>query len=74
VSDGASICYLQDILVHPDARRPGVGRSLIAAVFEQSAELRQFDLLTDDDTQRAFYAAAGLVRSDTIGMHAYLRP
>lgn len=75
ISDGASICYLQDILVHPDVQRAGVGRSLIAAVLEQSADLRQFVLLTDDDqTQRAFYSAAGLVRSDTVGLHAYLRP
>jgi GNAT superfamily N-acetyltransferase len=75
VSDGASICYLQDILVHPDAHRAGVGRSPIAAVLEQSADVRRFVLLTDDDdTHRAFYAAAGLVRSDTVGLHSYLRP
>lgn len=75
VADGASICYLQDMLVHPDAHRAGVGRSLIAAVLEQSADQRQFVLLTDDDqTQRAFYTAAGLVRSDIVGLHTYLRP
>jgi GNAT superfamily N-acetyltransferase len=75
VSDGASVCYLQDILVHPDVQRAGIGRSLIAAVLDQSADIRQFVLLTDDDeTQRAFYAAAGLVRSDSVGLHAYLRP
>lgn len=75
VSDGTTICYLQDVLVHPDARRRGVGRALIEAVLQEYAALRQFVLLTDDDAaQRSFYAAAGLVRSDTVGLHAYLRP
>lgn len=75
VSDGSTICYLQDILVHPDAQRRGVGRALIGAVLDEYASLRQFVLLTDDDeAQRAFYGAAGLVRSDIAGLHAYVRP
>ncbi len=30
ISDDASICYLQDILVHPDFQGAGVGRTLFA--------------------------------------------
>lgn len=75
VSDGASICYLQDVLVVPEAQRSGIGRALLQAVLTEYAELRQFVLLTDDDpTQRAFYTSLGLVRSDESGLHAYLRP
>lgn len=75
LSDGASICYLQDILVHPSAQRRGVGRLLLDEVLASYSDMRQFVLLTDDDeAQRALYRAAGLVRSDSRGLHAYLRP
>ena len=74
ISDNATICYLQDILVRPDQQRRGIGRSLMTAVLTHYADLRQFVLLTDDDpTQRAFYTGIGLTRSDARGLHAYLR-
>jgi GNAT superfamily N-acetyltransferase len=60
ISDGASICYLQDVLVHPDAQRQGVGRSLVEAVLEPFGAVRQKVLLTDDEpAQRAFYESLG---------------
>lgn len=75
LSDGRVVCYLQDVLVHPAAQRTGVGRRLLEQVLDSYAGVRQLVLLTDDDeVQRAFYAACGLVRSDTVGLHAYLRP
>jgi ribosomal protein S18 acetylase RimI-like enzyme len=49
ISDNATICYLQDILVRPDQQRRGIGRSLMTAVLTHYADLRQFVLLTDDD-------------------------
>lgn len=33
VGDGATICYLQDVLVHPDARGEGLGRRLVQEAF-----------------------------------------
>jgi GNAT superfamily N-acetyltransferase len=60
VSDDATICYLQDVLVHPDAQRAGVGRALVAAVLDRYAHVRQQVLLTDDEPkQRAFYESLG---------------
>lgn len=60
ISDGASICYLQDVLVHPDEQRNGTGRQLILAALEPYAGVRQKVLLTDDDpAQRAFYESLG---------------
>jgi GNAT superfamily N-acetyltransferase len=74
ISDNATVCYLQDILVHPDQQRRGIGRSLMTAVLTHYADLRQFVLLTENDpVQRYFYAGLGLTRSDTRGLHAYLR-
>lgn len=60
ISDGATICYLQDILVHPDAQRRGVGRALVRAALEPYASVRQKVLLTDDEPrQLAFYESLG---------------
>jgi GNAT superfamily N-acetyltransferase len=64
ISDGASICYLQDVLVHPDERRAGIGGALVRAVLEPYTSVRQKVLLTDDEpAQRAFYESLGY--SDT---------
>jgi len=61
ISDDATICYVQDILVRPEAQRTGAGRKLFAAVQERFEHLRQFVLITDDDPgQRAFYESMGL--------------
>lgn len=60
VSDGASICYLQDVLVHPEFHGFGIGTSLVNTVLEPFAAVRQKVLLTDDEPgQRAFYQSLG---------------
>lgn len=60
VSDGASIAYLQDVLVHPDHRRSGLGAALVEAAMAPYAAVRQKVLLTDDEPgERAFYEASG---------------
>jgi len=65
ISDDATIAYLQDVLVHPDLQRAGLGRRLVAAAQERFAHCRQFVLITDDrPEQTAFYEAMGLVRID----------
>lgn len=60
VSDGATICYLQDVLVHPEHRRHGLGRRLVESVLEPYESVRQKVLLTDDEPgQRRFYESLG---------------
>lgn len=60
LSDAATICYLQDVLVHPDEQRKGTGRQLVLAALEPYAGVRQKVLLTDDEPgQRAFYEGLG---------------
>ncbi|TPW71536.1 GNAT family N-acetyltransferase [Schumannella sp. 10F1B-5-1] len=67
VSDGATIVYLQDLLVVPELHRQGVGGALLDEVLRRSSRIRQFVLLTDDDeSQRAFYEAHGLVEVSDI--------
>lgn len=60
ISDGATIVYLQDVLVHPDHQRGGIGAALVQAAMAPYDALRQKVLLTDDDpAQHAFYEALG---------------
>lgn len=70
VSDGATIAYLQDILVAPSHQRSGVGRALLDAVDERTAGIRQTVLLTDAEPgQRAFYEAAGFTEAHDVAPH-----
>lgn len=60
VGDGFTICYLQDVLVHPEAQRFGIGKALVAAAFKPYEHVRQHVLVTDEEAgQKAFYEALG---------------
>ncbi|XAS65166.1 GNAT family N-acetyltransferase [Micrococcaceae bacterium Sec5.8] len=60
ISDDATICYLQDILVDPVFQKSGAGRALLEAVRGRYQHVRQFVLITDNDPgQRAFYESLG---------------
>lgn len=76
VSDRATIAYLQDVLVHPDQQRRGLGAALITAAFAPFTGVRQQVLLTDDEPgSRAFYTALGWaeVGADEPRLRAYVR-
>jgi len=60
VSDNVSIAYIQDILVHPDHQRKGIGKALVEAILHRYAHVRQKVLLTDDrPEQLRFYETLG---------------
>lgn len=62
VGDGVSIIFIQDLLVHPDYRRKGIGQKLITAVLEKYKNVRQKALLTDNmPILKSFYRSVGLV-------------
>jgi len=64
LSDDAAICYVQDLLVHPDMQRTGIGRTLMAMVLERFAHVRSTVLLTDDEERQArFYSALGFANA-----------
>jgi GNAT superfamily N-acetyltransferase len=77
VSDGVSVCYLQDVLVLPDEQRNGVGRALVGSMLARYADVRQKVLLTDDEPrQRAFYEALGYTEIRDFGegtLRAFVR-
>lgn len=60
ISDGATICYLQDVLVDPAVQRCGIGTALVLSAFAPYGAVRQKVLITDDEPrQRAFYESLG---------------
>lgn len=60
ISDGHTICYLQDILVDPRHQRTGLGRSLVDLILAPYPHVRQKVLLTDTEPgQKAFYESLG---------------
>jgi len=64
ISDDVSICYIQDLLVHPAHQRAGAGRALVDRVLKRYAHVRQRVLITDDEPgQRAFYESIGFVEA-----------
>lgn len=72
VSDGETVCYVQDILVHPSAQRHGVGRALMDELRDVYAHCRAFLLSTDDAGE--FYRTVGLVPHSERGLVTYSRP
>jgi ribosomal protein S18 acetylase RimI-like enzyme len=76
LSDDVSICYLQDILVHPQLQGRGLGRRMVEHCLERFAHVRQKVLLTDDEErQKRFYAALGFrkVSEMPFPLNAYVR-
>ncbi len=68
ISDDATVCYLQDILVSPEARRRGTGRALVQAVLQRYGHVRQVVLMTDAEAgQRAFYESLGFTEIRDLG-------
>jgi GNAT superfamily N-acetyltransferase len=75
VSDGASICFVQDLLVRPEYRRAGVGRALMTTLLDRYHHCRQFVLVTErgDPVATAFYRSMGLAEGAENGTAVFLR-
>ena len=56
ISDGQTICYIQDILVVPEYQRLGIGKGLLQEALNYYVDVRQIVLMTDnEDAKRSFY-------------------
>lgn len=74
VGDGATILYIQDILVLPEYHRQGIGTHLMREVLRRYAPIRQKVLATDNTAKtRQFYESCGFVANDQIGCICYFR-
>lgn len=62
VGDGATICYVQDLLILEAYQGEGLGSKLLDEIKRDNADIRQFVLLTEDiEKNRNFYKKLGLI-------------
>lgn len=74
VGDGASVVFVQDILVRPEYQRRGIGTRLIARLLERYEHVRQLHLLTDDRPDTVgFYKAVGFTPVENLHCRAFTR-
>ena len=74
VGDGASVVFLQDLLVHPARQRRGVGTALFQAMLARFPAVYQLELLTDaTEKTDAFYRTQGLRPAEDLGCRAYVK-
>jgi len=60
ISDGFTICYVQDLLVHSDYQGRGIGGELIKHILLSNENIRQIVLMTDAKEElKNFYSKAG---------------
>lgn len=73
VGDGASIVYIQDLLVLPTYQRQGVGSALLQMVLEKYKQVYQKILLTDSTEKTlAFYQKLGLTKVQDMGCTGFM--
>ena len=74
MSDDVSIFYLQDILIHPEYQRQGVGRKLLLNCMERFKHVRTKVLLTDDqERQRKFYESLGYKNTKELKLNVFVQ-
>lgn len=74
VGDGASILFIQDILVHPDHQRRGIGTALMHAMLERYAHVYQIELATDHTEKTiAFYKSLGFCPLQELGCCGFMK-
>ena len=74
VGDGETVILVQDLLVFPQYQRRGIGTALMRAMMERFANVRQFQLLTDDTEKTlAFYRSLGLRELSAFGCRGFMR-
>ena len=74
VGDGQTVVLLQDILVHPDHQRRGIGTMLVQVALERFKDVRQVQLITDDQPDTAsFYSSLGFRDLASLGCRGFMR-
>lgn len=60
VGDGCTVVFIQDLLVHPEYQRRGIGSALLKSILDRYSRVRQIELVTDNTPGTvAFYRSMG---------------
>ncbi|WP_197467954.1 GNAT family N-acetyltransferase [Clostridium sp. Marseille-P299] len=75
VGDGEHIIVVQDLIVHHDYQKLGIGTQLFQYVLDKYKNVRMFLVITDlyDEVDNKFYQKNGLVKIEQKEMVAYVR-
>lgn len=74
VGDGATVVFVQDILVFPEHQRKGIGSALLQAILDQYRQVRQIELATDNTPKTiAFYRSMGFREMSEIGCCGFMK-
>ena len=72
VGDGYSVIFIQDLLVHPEFQRKGVGTLLLKKVLCEYDSVYQKHLITEDTEKTIlFYKSLGFLDNSEIGCKAF---
>ena len=73
VGDGASILFIQDILVTPEYQHQGIGTKLLQQTLEKYMNVYQIQLATDDSSKTvSFYESNGFTSLTSLNCVSYI--
>ena len=74
VGDGFSVLFIQDILVHPEYQRKGIGTKLLKSMLSFYPEVYQTQLVTDKTEKTVgFYKSCGFLPYSEIGCEGFIK-
>lgn len=74
VGDGASIVYIQDVIVRPERQRSGIGSLLLQTALRRYKNVYQIVLLTDcTENTLTFYRKNGFASAADIGCISFMK-
>ena len=73
VGDGASILFIQDILVYPEYQHQGIGTKLLQLTLDKYKNVYQIQLATDDSTKTvSFYESNGFTNLTSLNCVSFI--
>ena len=73
VGDGASILFIQAILVYPEYQHQGIGTKLLQQTLEKYKNVYQIQLATDDSTKTvSFYESNGFTNLTSLNCVSFI--
>lgn len=74
VGDGHTIIFVQDLLVHPQYQRRGIGKTLLQTLLDKYRQVRQIELVADESPElTVFYQTVGFKKLNDFGCCGFMR-